>query len=90
MTQIGELELLKAQNPGFNWPERGARRNYFEDNGEHPGDTRHFGFFPREYTLIMRTSNEVGAIKRASKDKHSIITYHPLRLETYGVWVKGR
>jgi len=91
MAQTGELEFYKARNPDYNWPERGPRRNYPEDEGKHPGATRYFGIFPmfRKYTLIMRTSREVSAIERASEDKHSIITYNPIRLETYGVWIRG-
>lgn len=87
-----ELSILKEANPGYNWPEQGPRRNYPEEYGAYPGDIRRFGFRRQKYRLILRTSCEKSAIERveelATEGKKALITYNPIRLETYGVWCK--
>lgn len=87
-----ELSILKEANPGFNWPEQGPRRNYPEELGVRLGDIRRFGFLRQKYELIFRSSCEQSAIERveelAVEDKKALITYNPIRLETYGIWCK--
>ena len=84
------LSILKEAHPNFNWPVQGERGNYPEEIGAYMGEIRRFGFLQREYKLIFMSSNEISAIKRvkeiANKGKKSLITYNPIRLETYGVW----
>lgn len=85
-----QLSILKEANPDFPWPEQGERRNYPKELGGCIGGIRRFGFLQRNYKLLFRTSNERSAIERvkelAIEGKKSLITYNPIRLETYGVW----
>lgn len=85
------LSMLKREHPDFPWPEQGPRRNYPEELGAILGDIRRFGFLGPKYKLIFRSSHEPSAIHKVeelvSEGKKALITYNPIRLETYGVWV---
>jgi len=89
---MSHLDILKEAQPDFPWPTKGEKGDYPEELGAMLGDTRRFGFPPKQYTLIFRTSSEDWAIARVerynSEGKQALITYNPTRLETYGVWVR--
>ena len=81
------LERLKAEYPGFNWPQQGQRRNYPEDHSQ-TGDIRGFGL--KKFRLICGSSDESYATETVEqlrlKGTKALITYNPVKLETYGVW----
>jgi len=85
------LTILKREHPDFPWPEQGARHDYPEELGAILGDIRRFSFLGRKYELIFRSSRELSAIHKVeeliSEGKKALITYNPIRLETYGVWI---
>lgn len=91
-TTVSHLDILKSQHPGFNWPKKGERGKYPEDIGTQMGDKRFFGFPPRRYRIVFRTSNEESAKEFAegevSKGNKAQITYSPIKFETYGIWVR--
>ena len=86
------LDTLKETHPDFPWPAKGEKGHYPEEIGATLGDKRHFGFPPKQYTLILRTSSEDSAVTRVeqynAEGKQALITYNPIRLETYGVWIR--
>jgi len=91
-TERSHLATLKEAHPSFPWPTKGEKGDYPEELGATIGDTRHFGFPPKQYTLSFRTSSEASAITRVERynteGKQALITYNPTRLETYGVWIR--
>lgn len=86
------LDILKEAYPEFPWPSKGEKGHYPEDVGAVIGDTKRFGLTAQRYTLVFRTSSEDSAIARIEKynseGKKALITYNPIRLETYGVWIR--
>jgi len=88
MTQHG----IKAEDayPGYTFPKQGEQGDYPEELGADLGDVRRFGFLQRKYYLRLRTSCESSAKKKveeiASEGTEALITWNPIRLETYGVW----
>jgi len=84
---ISHLEQLRKAHPGFNWPDPPEPRNYPQELGGTLGNIKSFGFPPHRYRLSFRTSSEESAIKYQT-GKKTIITFNPIRLETYGVWVR--
>jgi len=85
------LSLLQKAYPDFQWPNQGKQQGYPTELNTCLGDIRRFGFLRRKYELVFRTSNNGTAIETAedynTRDKKTIITYNPIRLETYGVWI---
>lgn len=86
------LSYLREAYPDFNWPEQGKQGDYPEEIGAQIGETRRFGFLLHKYELIFRTSREQSAIERLEEliitGKQALITYNPIRLETYGIWLR--
>ena len=90
------LERLKGEYPNYNWPERGAKRDYPEESGATIGDIRQFGksfkLIGKSFKLTYRSSNEQSVIRRVAEEKEkgksAVITYNSYRLETYGVWIE--
>jgi len=78
------LRHLRALNPDYNWPPDPEPRNYSQEMGAELFDRRRFGFSVRK--LIYRTSSERSALEYAKANK-GVITFNPVRLEAYGVWV---
>lgn len=91
-SEPSHLGILKKVHPDFPWPTEGEKGHYPGELGAVLGDKRHFGFPPKKYTLMLRTSSEASAIAQVERHnaegRQALITYNPIRLETYGVWIR--